>query len=71
MYTYVCCRCVNCEAQIPVDESGSDEVASSRPSRPRTGREVCPYCRTVFVPESYYVTESETPLLQRVRKASA
>jgi hypothetical protein len=33
--------------------------------RPRAGREACPYRRAVFVPETYYVTESGTPLLDR------
>ena len=63
MFTYVCCRCTNCTAQIILEEQSSE--AFRRPPRPRAGREACPYCRAVFVPETYYVTEGETPLLQR------
>ena len=66
MYIYVCCRCANCTAQIILEEqSGSNTDSFRRPPRPRAGREACPYCRVVFAPETYYVTESETPLLQR------
>ena len=66
MYTYVCCRCKNCTAQIVLeDRVGSDSTSLHRPPRPRAGREACPYCRTVFVPENYYVVESGSPLLQR------
>ena len=64
MYSYICCRCTNCAAQIALEYQG-DSDTSRRPPRPRVGREACPYCRAVFVPESYYVTENETPLLRR------
>jgi hypothetical protein len=67
MYNYICCRCTNCAAQIALeDRADSFTEVLHRPSRPRAGREACPYCRAVFAPESYYVAESETPLLQRV-----
>jgi hypothetical protein len=66
MYTYVCCRCTNCNAQIVLEEqSGSHPDSLRRLPRPRVGREACPYCRTVFVSKTYYAIESETPLLQR------
>jgi hypothetical protein len=61
MYTYVCCRCTNCTAQI-VLENREDPNLLHRPPRPRAGREACPYCRTVFVPQSYYIKESVAPL---------
>jgi hypothetical protein len=66
MYKYLCCRCINCGAQIVLEnraDSHTDLVL--RPPRPRTGREACPYCRAVFVTENYYERESGTPLLQR------
>ena len=67
MYTYICCRCTNCTAQVVLeDQGGSDTNLFRRPPRPRAGREACPYCRAVFMTKSYYVTESGTPLLQRV-----
>jgi hypothetical protein len=66
MYTYVCCRCKNCTAQIVLeDREGADTNLRHGPPRPRAGREACPYCRTVFVPENYYVTDSWSPLLRR------
>ena len=66
MYTYICCRCKNCTAQIVLEDRGdSDTNSFLRPPRPRAGRESCPYCRAVFVPESYFVKESGTPLLLR------
>jgi hypothetical protein len=63
VYTYVCCRCTNCAAQI-VLEDREDPVTNllRRVPRPRAGREACPYCRTVFVPETYYIKESAAPL---------
>ena len=76
MYTYICCRCTNCVAQIALEEQSGSNTLFHRPPRPRAGREACPYCRTVFVPETYYVAESETPLLQQafaplVKRAAA
>ena len=65
MYTYICCRCTNCSAEI-VLEDRADSDMMHRPPRPRSGSEACPYCRAVFVPERYYVKESATPLLERV-----
>jgi hypothetical protein len=65
MYVYTCCRCTNCAAQIALEEQSGSNTLFHRPARPRAGREACPYCRTVFVPEAYYVAESETPLLQQ------
>jgi len=68
MYAYTCCRCTNCAAQIVLEEQGgSNTNLFRRPARPRAGREACPYCRTVFVPEAYYVAENETPLLERAQ----
>jgi hypothetical protein len=66
MYTYICCRCKNCAAQIVLeDRAGSDTHELHGPPRPHAGREACPYCRAVFAPENYYITESGTPLLLR------
>jgi hypothetical protein len=67
MYTYICCRCTNCAAEI-VLEDRADSVGQliHRPPRPRSGHEACPYCRAVFVPEGYYVKETGSPLLARV-----
>lgn len=65
MYTYTCCRCPNCTGQIVLeDRAESDTQVIHKPPRPRSGREACPFCRAVFVTENYYVTESESPLLQ-------
>jgi hypothetical protein len=63
MYTYLCCRCRNCEAQIFLEDR--EDPATNlfhRVPRPRAGREACPYCRTVFVPANYYIKESAAPL---------
>jgi hypothetical protein len=66
MYTYTCCRCMNCTARIVLEDRADPDTDSlHRPPRPRQGREACPYCRAVFMPASYYVTESELPLLLR------
>jgi hypothetical protein len=66
MYTYTCCRCKNCTARIVLEERpDSDNNELHGPPRAQVGREACPYCRAVFVPEGYYVTESELPLLLR------
>jgi hypothetical protein len=66
MYTYLCCRCKNCSAQIVLQDGGdSDTNLPQRPPRPRAGREACSYCRAVFIPASYYITESGTPILVR------
>jgi hypothetical protein len=63
MYSYICCRCLNCTAQIVLEDRAGSDAIIHRPPRPRAGREACPYCRTVFVPPNYYVKESEVPLL--------
>jgi len=65
MYTYTCCRCTNCAAQIVLEDRADSDSIIHRPPRPRAGREACPYCRAVFVPENYYVKESGSPLLLR------
>jgi hypothetical protein len=66
MYTYVCCRCKNCSAQIVLEDRGNSDTNSlRRPPRPRAGREACPYCRAVFIPANYYIAESGTPILLR------
>jgi hypothetical protein len=66
MYTYTCCRCTNCAAQIVLEDRADAETHRiQRPPRPRAGREACPYCRTVFEPENYYVKQNESPLLLR------
>lgn len=63
MYTYVCCRCTNCAAQILLEDREDPETnLFHRVPRPRAGREACPYCRAVFAPQSYYIKESVTPL---------
>ena len=49
MYNYLCCRCAKCEGQIVLEDAN----LLHKPPRPRAGREACPYCRTVFVPQSY------------------
>ena len=64
MYTYTCCRCINCRAQIVLEDQ-ADTNLLYKPPRPRAGREACPYCRAVFVLQCYYVRESGTPLTQR------
>jgi hypothetical protein len=66
IYTYTCCRCTNCAAQIALEEWADSEThVIHRPPRPRMGREACPYCRAVFVPENYYIKETGSPLLMR------
>ena len=68
MYTYICCRCTKCAAQIVLEyQANSDTELLHRPPRPRAGREACPYCREVFEPENYYFKESGTPLLWRAQ----
>jgi hypothetical protein len=38
MYTYICCRCKNCIAQIVLEEQGGLNTDSfRRPARPRGG----------------------------------
>jgi hypothetical protein len=63
MFTYVCCRCTNCAARVVLEEwTEPGMYLLHRPSRPRAGREACPYCRSVFPAEQYYITESASPL---------
>jgi len=64
MYTYVCCRCINCEAQIVLEDRADTNLLHKLP-RPHPGREACPFCRAVFVPQNYYVRESGSPLTLR------
>jgi hypothetical protein len=63
MYTYVCCQCTNCGAQVLLENREDPKTnVLNRVPRPRTGREICLDCRTVFVPNTYYVKESAGPL---------
>ncbi len=71
MYTYTCCRCTSCSAEIVLeDRADSRSDLTHRPPRPRSGSEACPYCRAVFVPTNYYIKESGSPLLMRAKAAT-
>ena len=37
MYTYTCCRCTNCSAQVVLVDRADSETVAHRPSRPRSG----------------------------------
>ena len=66
MYTYTCCRCTKCGAELVLeDRADSDTALMHRPPRPRPGREACAFCREVFAPGSYYIKESSSRLLQQ------
>ena len=73
MYTYTCCRCTSCAAQIPLEDRADSDTLIHRPPRPRGGHEACPYCGAEFAPRNYYITESVSPLLLRayVKRAAA
>jgi hypothetical protein len=63
MYIYLCCRCTNCKAEILLEHRGDPFTNTvHHPPRPRAGRESCPYCREVFLPQSYYEKVSAAPL---------
>jgi hypothetical protein len=63
MYTYMCCKCTNCTARIVLEEwADSGMYLLHRPVRSRPRHQACPYCRTLFAPERYYITESGAPL---------
>jgi hypothetical protein len=62
MYTYVCCRCKNCSAQIVLEDRGdSDTNLPERPPRPRAGREACSFGLSHCLRDG--VWDSETRLL--------
>ena len=65
MFTYTCCRCTNCAAEVVLEDRADSDTEIHRPPRPRTGHESCPHCRAVFLPENYYVKVSQLPLLMR------
>ena len=53
MYTYVCCRCKSCSAQIVLEDRGSSDTNSlHRPPRPRAGREACPIGEPFSFPQT-------------------
>jgi DNA-directed RNA polymerase subunit RPC12/RpoP len=57
------CRCPNCSARVILEQIPNRGLSSEiQSAQDRTGREACPYCRTVFVPESYRTIESDVDL---------
>jgi hypothetical protein len=65
MFTYTCCRCTKCAAEVALEDRAESDHKIHKSPRPRTGHETCPHCRAVFLPETYYVRETGVPLLVR------
>jgi hypothetical protein len=63
MPSYLCCRCPKCSAKIVLDlMPGLRPVSMDVATKGRTGREACSYCRAVFVPDNYYIFETDEEL---------
>ena len=67
MFAYLCRRCGACGSEFILEQmedpgSGRGGSGSSEKSLENT----CPSCRSLFVPESYFVLQSAEPLMQGV-----
>jgi hypothetical protein len=63
MPSFLCCRCPKCSAKIVLDQMpGLGPFSVDLAAKDRTGREACSYCRAIFVPENYYIVETDEDL---------
>ena len=63
MPSFLCCRCPKCSAKIVLDQMpGLGPFSVDHATKDRTGREACSYCREIFVPENYYIVETDEDL---------
>lgn len=66
MFAYLCRRCGACSSEFileQMEDPGSGQGGS--PATPMVSN-ICPNCRSDFVPESYFVMQSAEPLMQQM-----
>ena len=69
MFAYLCTKCRFCSSEFileQVEDPGSGQHGS--PSSPYMSN-ICPSCRSFFLPESYFVLQSAEPLMQCLETA--
>ena len=66
MFAYLCRKCSSCSSEFileQMEDPGSGK--SESPASPFVNN-ICPSCRSLFSPESYFVLQSAEPLTQSV-----
>jgi hypothetical protein len=69
MFAYLCRKCRFCSSEFileQMEDPGSGQGGS--PSNSCVSN-VCPACRSLFLPESYFVLQSAEPLMQCLETA--
>ena len=64
MFAYLCRKCRSCGSEFileQMEDPGNGQNGS--PSNP-TVSNTCPTCRSLFLPQSYFVLHSAEPLMQ-------
>jgi len=67
MFAYLCRRCRGCGSEFileQMEDPGSGRGGSGGSGGERSLENACPSCRSLFVPESYFVLQSAEPLMQ-------
>ena len=66
MFAYLCRRCGACGSEFILEQMEDPGSGRGGSSGEKSLENACPSCRSVFVPESYFVLQSAEPLMQSV-----
>jgi hypothetical protein len=66
MFAYLCRRCSFCNSEFILEQMEDPGSGQSGSPDEAAVSNTCPSCRSLFVPESYYVLQSAEPLVQGV-----
>ena len=69
MFAYLCRRCGVCGSEFILEQMEDPGSGRGGSSGERSLGNACPTCRSLFVPESYFVLQSAEPLMQGVSSA--
>lgn len=66
MFAYLCRRCGACGSEFILEQMEDPGSGRGGSSGDTWMENTCPSCRSLFVPESYFVLQSAEPLMQGV-----
>jgi hypothetical protein len=66
MFAYLCRRCGACGSEFILEQMEDPGSGRGGSSGERALGNTCPTCRSLFVPENYFVLQSAEPLVQSV-----
>ena len=64
MFAYLCRRCGVCGSEFILEQMEDPGSGRCGSSGDKSLENTCPSCRSLFVPESYFVLQSAEPLTQ-------